>query len=200
MHDTVVRLIETYGYLFVFALVGVESMGIPLPGETGLITAAAFAAQGRLSIVGVVAAAAAGAILGDTGGYWIGRTGGLALLKRHGRLVRVDDAAIARVQGFFAKHGSKTVFIGRFIAVLRTWAAFFAGAGGMHYPTFLLYNALGGVTWSVVFGAVGYLFGRNLPALERDVGRASLAVLLLVLLGGGVALWRRRRAGAAAGA
>ncbi len=198
MHDTVVRLIASYGYVFVFLLVGLESLGVPLPGETALVTAAAFAAQGRLSIVGVIATAAVAAILGDNGGYWIGRTGGLALIRRHGRLLHVDDATLERVRAFFARHGNKTVFIGRFIAVLRTWAAFFAGTGGMPYRTFLLYNALGGIVWSALFGTLGYLFGRNLPALERSVGRVSVALLLLVLVGGGVVLWRRR-AGAPAG-
>lgn len=197
MHDTLVRLLTSYGYIVLFLLVGIESLGIPLPGETALVTAAAFAAQGRLSIVGVIATAAVAAILGDTGGYWIGRTGGLALIRRHGRLLHFNDATLERVRGFFARHGNKTVFIGRFIAVLRTWAAFFAGTGGMPYRTFLVYNALGGIVWSAVFGALGYVFGRNLPALERSVGRVSLALLLLVVVGGGVLLWRRRAAAAA---
>ena len=194
MPDTIVGLIASYGYVFVFLLVGLESLGVPLPGETALITAAAFAAQGRLAIGGVVAAAALGAVLGDNGGYWIGRTGGLALLRRHGRLIHVDDATLERVRAFFDRHGARAVFIGRFVAILRTWAAFFAGTGRMPYRTFLWWNALGGVTWSVLFGTLGYLFGRNLPALERSVGRVSLALLVLAVVAGGVFLWRRRAA------
>ena len=105
------HLLETYGYLAVLLLVGLESLGIPLPGETALLTASAYAATGHLSIVGVIAAAAIGAVLGDAGGYWIGRTGGLALVRRYGRLFRIDDAKLERAQNFFQRHGGKTVRI-----------------------------------------------------------------------------------------
>jgi undecaprenyl-diphosphatase len=192
MRETIVGLVASYGYLVVFVVVGLESLGIPLPGETSLVTAAAFAAQGHLSIVGVVLAAIAGAFLGDNGGYWIGREGGLALVHRHGRVLHLDERKLDRVHAFFAKHGAKTVFIGRFIALLRTWAAFFAGAGRMPYGEFLVYNALGGVVWAVIFGTLGYVFGRNLPTLERYVGQASLALVLLAALVTVILLlWRR---------
>lgn len=198
MHETIASLISSYGYLVVFFIVGLESLGVPLPGETVLVTAAALAARGHLSIVGVVLTAIAGAILGDNGGYWIGRTGGTALLHRHGRLLRLDDAKLARVHDFFAQHGAKTVFIGRFIALLRTWAAFFAGAGGMRYRVFMLYNALGGIIWGVLFGSLGFIFGRNLPVLEHYVGQASLALVLLAALVVVLALASRRYRGSAA--
>ena len=199
MHDTIVRLVATYGYLVVFFAVGLESLGIPLPGETALVTAAAFAAQGHLSIGVVIAVAAMAAILGDNGGYWIGRRGGIALVRRHGRLLHLDERKLDRVRAFFARHGPKTVFIGRFIALLRTWAAFFAGAGAMPYGAFMFYNALGGVTWAVLFGTLGYVFGRNLPTLERYVGQASLAlVLLAALIAVLVLVWRRFDLSAAA--
>ena len=199
MHDTIVRLVATYGYLVVFFAVGLESLGIPLPGETALVTAAAFAAQGHLSIGVVIAVAAMAAILGDNGGYWIGRRGGIALVRRHGRLLHLDERKLDRVRAFFARHGPKTVFIGRFIALLRTWAAFFAGAGAMPYGAFMFYNALGGVTWAVLFGTLGYVFGRNLPTLERYVGQVSLALVLLVaLIAVLVLVWRRFDLSAAA--
>jgi membrane protein DedA with SNARE-associated domain/membrane-associated phospholipid phosphatase len=192
MHDTIVGLVASYGYVVVFLVVGLESMGIPLPGETALVTAAAFAAQGHLSIIGVVTAAAVAAIVGDNGGYWIGRKGGVALIRRHGRRLHFDERKLERVRAFFARHGTKTVFIGRFIALLRTWAAFFAGAGAMPYGEFMFYNALGGVTWAVVYGMLGYVFGRNLPLLERYVGQASLVLVLLAALIAVIALlWRR---------
>jgi undecaprenyl-diphosphatase len=185
------NLVATYGYVFLFVIVGLESLGIPLPGETTLVTAAALAALGRLNIYGVVAAAAAGAILGDNAGYWIGRKGGLALVRRYGRVVWLDEARLQRVRAFFERHGAKTVFIGRFVALLRTWAAALAGVACMPYGTFTLYNALGGVVWASVFGSLGYLFGRNLPTLERYVGQASLAAGLLVALVVGLALAAR---------
>jgi len=181
--QTVSGLVASYGYVVLFFLVGLESLGIPLPGETALVAAAALAAAGHLSIYGVVATAVAAAILGDNGGYWIGRTGG--------RFIHLNEAHLERARRFFERHGPKTVFIGRFIALLRTWAAVLAGAARMPYATFLLYNALGGICWSVIFGTLGYVFGRNLPRLEHYLGQASLAAALLVALVVGLGLgWR----------
>ena len=182
MHDTIYGLISQYGYLIVFLLIGIESLGIPLPGETALITAAAFAAMGRLNIYGVILAATAGAILGDNGGYWIGNKGGLALVHKYGRYMHLDEKKIETVNRFFKKHGAKTVFIGRFISLLRTWAAVLAGVACMPWGTFMMYNALGGVTWAVTFGTLGYFFGKNLPRLEHYLGQASMAAALLVAL------------------
>src|SRR5437867_4044697 len=182
MQGTFGNLVATYGYTFLFVIVGLESLGIPLPGETALVTAAALTALGRLNIYGVVAAAAGGAIFGDNAGYWIGRKGGLAPVRRYGRVVWLDEARLQRVRVFFDRHGAKTVFIGRFVALLRSWAAALAGVACMPYGTLTLYNALGGVVWAVVFGSLGYLFGRNLPRLERYIGQASLAAVLLIAL------------------
>src|ERR687883_163721 len=114
MHETFAQLVASYGYVFLFAVVAIESFGIPLPGETALVTAGALAALGRLDIYGVVAAATAGAIVGDNAGYWLGRKGGIALVRRYGRYVRLDERKIDRVHAFFARHGAKTGFIGRF--------------------------------------------------------------------------------------
>jgi membrane protein DedA with SNARE-associated domain/membrane-associated phospholipid phosphatase len=191
LHETIAGLIAKYGYVVLFLLVGLESLGLPLPGETALITAAAFAALGHLSISAVVATAVAAAIIGDNGGYWLGREGGTALVRRYGRVIHLDESHLARAHSFFERHGPKTVFIGRFIALLRTWAAVLAGAGRMPYGTFMLYNALGAVCWAVIAGTLGYVFGRNLPQLEHYVGQASLAGVLLVALVVGLALaWR----------
>src|SRR5713226_4705207 len=191
MHGTVSGLVASYGYAVLFFLVGLESLGIPLPGETALVTAAAFAALGHLSISAVIATAVAAAIIGDNGGYWIGREGGIALVRRYGRVFHVNESHLARAHAFFEQHGPKTIFIGRFIALLRTWAAVLAGAAHMPYGTFMLYNALGAVCWSVIVGTLGYVFGRNLPQLERYMGQATLAGVLLVALVVGLALgWR----------
>src|SRR3989442_1779539 len=191
MQGTISGLVASYGYVVLFFLVGVESLGIPLPGETALITAAAWAALGHLSISAVIATAVLAAIIGDNGGYWIGRQGGIALVRRYGRVLHLNESHLARARKFFERHGPKTVFIGRFIALLRTWAAVLAGAAHMPYGTFLLYNALGAVCWAVIFGSLGYVFGRNLPQLEHYIGQASLAGVLLVALVVGLAFgWR----------
>src|SRR6266700_2104197 len=109
------------------SLVALESLGIPLPGETALLSAAALAALGHLSIWAVVGTATAAAVIGDNAGYWIGRRWGVALLRRYGRVLHVDESHLARARGFFDRHGAKAVFLGRFIALLRTWAAVLAG-------------------------------------------------------------------------
>jgi membrane protein DedA with SNARE-associated domain/membrane-associated phospholipid phosphatase len=176
------HLLETYGYLAVMVLVGLESLGLPLPGETALLTASAYAAGGHLSIIGVVVAAVAGAVLGDAGAYWIGRTGGIALVRRYGRLLRIDDAKLERARRFYQRHGGKTVFFGRFVSLLRILAALLAGVTRMPYARFTLFNVAGGICWATLFGALGYALGRRLPALEHAVGQAGALVVLLAAL------------------
>jgi undecaprenyl-diphosphatase len=182
MHATLTSLLESYGYVVLFLLVALESLGIPLPGEMALVTAAAFAVTGHLSIYWVVATAAVAAIVGDNGGYWIGREGGLRFMRRYGRMLHIRETELERAHAFFERHGAKTVFFGRFIALLRTWAAVLAGVSSMPYGVFMVYNALGGSVWAVLFGTLGYLFGQNLPKLEHYVARASLVIVLVVAL------------------
>jgi len=148
------HLLETYGYLAVLVLVGLESLGLPLPGETALLTASAYAAAGHLSITGVILAAIAGAVLGDAGAYWIGRTGGLALVRRYGRLLHVDHVKLERAESFYQRHGAATVFFGRFVSLLRILAALLAGVTRMPYGRFTLYNVAGGICWATLFGAL----------------------------------------------
>lgn len=175
-------LLESYGYLFLFIVVAAESLGVPVPGETALVTAAAYAALGHLDIYTVVLTGAAAAILGDTGGYWIGYSGGIAVVRRWGGILHVNESHITRAHAFFDRHGGKTVFIGRFIAILRTWAAALAGVARMPYRSFLFFNATGGILWAALFGTLGYVFGRNLPKLDHLIGQTSLALALLVAL------------------
>ncbi len=174
---TIADALARYGYLAVFFVVAIESVGVPFPGETALITGAALAASGRLSIVGVVIAAAAGAIIGGTAGYWIGRSGGSALVERYGRLVRMTPERLQRLHAFFDKYGAVAVFIGRFISVLRAWAAILAGTAQMAFATFSLYNTLGAIVWAAAFGALGYVFGRSLPALQHNLGLATVVLV-----------------------
>src|SRR5256712_4491097 len=121
----------------------------------------------------------------------MGRTGGATLVRRYERLLHLNESHLERARIFFERHGPKTVFLGRFIALLRTWAAVLAGAARMPYATFMLYNALGGVCWSVIVGTLGYAFGRHVPQLVQYIGQASLAGALLVALVLGLVLgWR----------
>src|SRR3954452_13964103 len=158
-------LLVNFGYLAVFATIAIESLGIPAPGETMLVTAAIYAgATHNLEIAGVILAAAAGAIIGDNIGYAIGRKGGYRLLLRHGHKVRIREAHIKVARYMFDTHGSKVVFFGRFVAILRTYAAFLAGVGQMQWRRFLVANAAGGIVWALIFGFLGF-YGQK--AFER---------------------------------
>lgn len=179
----ILNLVATYGYVVVMLVVMAESAGAPLPGETSLLLAGALAGAGQLWLPGVIIAAAAGAILGDTAGYWIGRTYGLALLRRHGRLFRFDEAKLRRAEAFFARHGDKTVFMGRFVPIGRIFSAVLAGVSRMHYRRFLIWNATGGIVWATLMGSLGYLFGSQLPLIERLVGQFGFGLLGLIVAG-----------------
>jgi membrane protein DedA with SNARE-associated domain len=177
------HLIESYGYAIVVVLVLAEGVGLPLPGETALITAAAVAAQShRLTIIGVIIASFVGAAGGGVGGYWIGKTGGLQFLTKHGRFLGITPRRIKRARTFFTEHGPKAVFFARFIAILRMFAGLLAGVTKMRFGVFLVWNALGALVWSILFGVLGYVFGNNLPRLEHLVGRTSLIALVVVIL------------------
>src|SRR5437879_11506109 len=112
MQGTISGLVASYGYVVLFFLVGLESLGIPLPGETALVTAAAWAALGHLSIYAVVATATAAAVLGDNGGYWIGRYGGIALVRRYGGFLHLNESHLERGRALFGRHGPSTAFFG----------------------------------------------------------------------------------------
>src|SRR5262249_52235778 len=186
------QLLASYGYLAVALGVMVESMGVPIPGETMLLLAAAYAGAGYLDVRGVIVAAALGAIVGDSLGYEIGRLGGRALLERDGHILHINEPHLARAEAFFARHGDKTVFFGRFTAFLRTLSAFLAGVNRMPYRRFLLFNAAGGILWAVSLGLLGAAFGSQWPLIERWAGRAGLliaALLLLIVLAGFFARW-----------
>ena len=170
------HFVATYGYFAVFLIVALESAGIPMPGETVLITAAVFAAHGTLNIYGVIAAAAAGAILGDNCGYWVGRELGFPLVYRYGRYIRLDERRLKVGQYLFLRHGGAIVFFGRFVAVLRAFAAFLAGVNRYNWEAFFLFNAAGGIVWASIFGVGGYMLGRAFEHYARPVGTAVLIV------------------------
>ena len=177
------HLLATYGYLAVFVFVAIESIGIPFPGETMLLVAAIYAGTThRLAIPLVIAAAALGAIVGDNLGFLIGREGGYRLLRRFGRYIRLDERKLKLGQYLFMKHGGKVVFFGRFIAVLRAWAAFLAGTNRMPWPSFLLFNALGGIVWATLYGLGGYFLGESIHRLTGPVGTISIVLATLVII------------------
>jgi membrane protein DedA with SNARE-associated domain len=191
-NNTLDSLLSQYGYGAVFAFVAIESLGVPFPGETMLIVAAIYTgATGHLSIALVWAAAAAGAIVGDNVGYWIGHTGGYRLLRRYGHKVRIDEGKLKVGRLLFDRHGGKVVFFGRFVSILRTYAAFLAGTSRMHYWRFLGFNAAGGIVWSAAYAFGFYYLGSALKRLREpfDIALGVAAAIVIIAF----LIWVRRR-------
>ncbi|HET9847719.1 MAG TPA: DedA family protein [Candidatus Dormibacteraeota bacterium] len=189
------NLIARYGYLAVFIVVSLESLGIPLPGETTLITAALYAgATHRLSIVGVILAAIAGAILGDNFGYLIGHWGGYRLLVRYGRYIRLMESRVKVARYLFLRFGGRVVFFGRFVSILRAYAAFLAGTTRMPWRRFLVFNAAGGIAWASVWGSAAYILGSQIERLSGPVAIAFGVAGVVAIIAGALAIRSRERA------
>jgi len=178
--DTLHHLFHTYGLWVLFVLITLEAMGVPLPGESALVTSALYAGSTHeIGIAWVILVAAAGAIVGDNFGYLIGRELGVPLVARFGRYIGLHDARLKVGQYLFMRHGGKIVFFGRFVAFLRTFAALLAGINRMHWPHFLLMNALGGFTWAAIYGGGAYLFGTE---IKRIAGPVSIGLLVVAAI------------------
>jgi membrane protein DedA with SNARE-associated domain len=190
-HAALQDLVSTHGYWVVALIVGLESMGIPLPGETILVLAAIYAAADpTLNIWLVIAAAAVGSIIGDNLGYWIGKRYAYAILVRYGRHIGMSAARIKVGQYLFRKHGGKVVFLGRFVALLRILAAFLAGVNRMRWREFLVANAAGAILWAATFGIGGYFFGKLLFQLHASVAGVVFAIALAGFFGIGYLIHR----------
>jgi len=187
------HLIHVFGYPLLFLLVMSESSGVPVPGETGLIAAAVLASQGKLKIELVIALAAAGAIVGDNIGYAIGRKGGRWLLQRPGPFHYQRLQVLVTGEPFFERHGPKAVFFGRFILGLRVWASWLAGATRMHWRSFVLWNALGGIVWASAVGLIAYSLGNSAGSAIEAFGLYGLAAVLLAIAGTLILHRRHRR-------
>ncbi len=185
-----------HGLPLLSVVVMIESFGIPLPGETALIAFAVLASQGHYRIEWVIVAAAAGAIVGDNLGYWlIGRLGGRALFRRWRWLSTYADRVLPRAEALMDRHGGKTVFLGRFVSVLRYTVAWIAGLSRMRWWRFLFWNAAGGITWATAVGLIAYYSGRAAAdAIQRYGLYAAAAVAVAIALGWITVRRARRRA------
>lgn len=183
------QLVADYGSWIVFLAVGLESLGLPLPGETLLVAASIYAGTThRLDLAAIIGAAASGAFIGDNLGYWIGRRFGLPLLLRHGTKIGLGENRLKLGQYLFLRHGGKVVFFGRFVALLRTLAALLAGINHMNWPRFVAFNLAGGILWSAVFGIGGYALGHLFERIAGPVGIGLLAVGIAFAVAGALFL------------
>jgi membrane protein DedA with SNARE-associated domain len=191
-------LLERYGYAAIAALIGVESFGVPAPGQTIMVVGAVYAGAGRLSIWGVAAVAFIAAVLGDNIGFWIGRSGGRRLLLRYGRYIFITPARLERAEKMFDRHGGKVVAVARFIDGLRQFNGVIAGTVGMSFRRFIVFNAIGAALWVGLWCAVGYFAGNYVGVIYHTIHQyrwPALALLVLVVAGYTFAhvAWRRRR-------
>jgi len=179
--DQLPDLLARYGYIAIAAIIMLESMGLPLPGETTLVTASIYAGTTHnLSIWLVILAAVAGAVIGDNIGYWVGEKLGYRILLRYGARLGITERKIKLGQYLFMRHGGKVVFFGRFVAVLRVLAAFLAGVNCMHWTRFFLANLSGAILWAALFGFGAFFFGK---AIHRVTGPVSLAAIGIAVVG-----------------
>lgn len=190
------HFIEHYGLWVVFGVVFLEVAGLPfIPGETALIAAAALASQGHGSIVAILALAFAAAVIGAAVAYFIGRRWGRELLRRWPRFERLTHKGLDRSQEFFDRHGTKAVFLGRFVPVVRATLGWMAGVAQMRFRSFLVWNVLGAAAWSCAIGLLAYYLGAAvIKTVEKDLLYGVLAILGLVAVFIGVKWVERRRA------
>ena len=183
LRDWLVR----WGYGVIFGAMLLENAGLPLPGETVTLLGGYAAGSGQLNPLGVMAAAASGAVLGDNIGYWVGRRAGWGLILRVGGWLRQSPAELEKLREQFLRHAGKSVLLGRFVAVLRVVAGPMAGAVGMPYGRFFLCNLVGALLWSTTMVSLAWLGGRWVP-FDRMVegvvqfGIGALVVVAVLLL------------------
>ena len=181
---TLQEVIGRWGYLVIFAAMLLENAGLPLPGETVTLLGGYAAGSGQLNILGVMGAAAGGAVLGDNIGYWVGRRLGWGLILKVGRWLGQSPAQLEKLRDQFLRHAGKSVLLGRFVAVLRVVAGPMAGAVGMPYPKFLLCNVIGATLWATTMVSLAWLGGRWIPVerMVKGVVEFGLGALVLVAL------------------
>lgn len=180
--ETIQEIAKQYGYLAVFLGIALESLGIPVPGETITLVGGFLAGSGELDYWLVLGTAAMGAVVGSAIGYWIGRLGGWALLLKAGRLFRISEAQLTEAKTEFGENAGRAVFFGRFIAFLRILASPMAGIVEMPFPQFMLFNLAGATVWASVMVTLSFFLGRLIPLDELISWVAKFAIVALFLV------------------
>ncbi len=179
------KLLIDYGLVLLFAIVFLESAGLPfLPGEVALISAALLAGKHHFSIASVIVVAAVAAIAGYGLAYWLGRVGGRRLLARWQVTARYAEKTLPKTERFVRRHGSKTVFFGRFLAVLRATVGWLAGITEMRVSTFVVWNVAGAVVWATAYGLLAYYAGKAVVDAVSRYSAYAVGVAALVLVAG----------------
>jgi membrane protein DedA with SNARE-associated domain len=182
MESAIADLISIYGYPIVFLIVLLESSGLPLPGESALIAAAIYAgAGGSLHIVYIIMTASLAAIIGDNFGYWIGLRYGQSVLARYGHKIKLTDKKLDSITQLFQSHGGKIIFFGRFVAILRMLAGPLAGMNRYPWHSFLLFNSLGGIAWSMLFGTLAFFLGDAVRTYAKIISWGGVIVGVLII-------------------
>jgi membrane protein DedA with SNARE-associated domain len=193
--ETIQEIAHQYGYGAVFFGILLENAGIPIPGETITIVGGFLAGSGELSYWGVMGWAAAGAVLGDNLGYWLGYYGGWSLLLRVGKLFRIEEDQLSEMRDRFSKNAAQAVILGRFVALLRIFAGPLAGIARMPYPQFFLCNLAGAGMWAAVMVSLAFFVGKFVPLEQLLSGVAQFAIGALAILGVwlGLSYWLEQR-------
>jgi membrane protein DedA with SNARE-associated domain len=191
--SSIVSVAQDVGYPVLFVLIAIETMGVPVPGETALLTAGVLASRGHLDIVAVIAVAAAAAIIGDNVGFMIGRRLGRRVLLAPGPFERHRRRVIELGEPFFERHGPKAVFLGRWVAGLRITSAWLAGVNRMSWPTFLFWNALGGIAWATSVSLLAFFAGRGAERIVHYLGFGGAGIVIAGALAAVLVVRRRRR-------
>jgi membrane protein DedA with SNARE-associated domain len=195
-HADIVNLVQAYGYVGIIFIVGLESVGLPFfPGEIALVGAAIYAGtSNHFSITYVILAAFAGAALGASVGFWLGREIGFPFIVRYGPRVGLTEPRIKLAQYLFWRHGGKVVFFGRFVAVLRGLVGILAGASRMSWARFLVFNVSGAAVWAALYGVGAYILGEDVRRLSGRIGTVMLVLAAVAIVAGVVFLRRREKA------
>jgi membrane protein DedA with SNARE-associated domain len=187
LHENLPHLIHAYGAWVVAVTIMLECVGLPLPGETALISAAIYAGTThRIGIVSVLLAAAIAASVGGALGYWIGRAAGYPLALRYGGYIGLTESRLKLGQYMFLKHGGKIVFFSRFIAILRALSALLAGINRMDWGRFMLYNVAGAIIWAGAFGGGAYALGHEIKHVAGPVGISALVLVVILIIAGAI--------------